>query len=156
MKIDVNKIVEVHGVKVVSFERYSKLGIFVGFANALYDVDEDCIALNEDPVPNQPHYNRDLILLHEIVHWTAHPKRLDRHLDRSTEELVAEIAGRQIGELLGFDGKLLAARFEEGITKAGIGNYMLAAQEADKATNYLWHDRLTCEEFEGMSYWIYK
>ncbi len=156
MKITVADIVRVHKVKVVSFEKYAELGIFVGLANALYDTEEDCIALNDNPVPNQPTYNKDLILLHEIVHWTAHPKRLDRRLDRSTEELVAEIASRKLGELLGFDNKLVVARFEEGITKAGIGNYMQAAQLADKAVDYLYHSRHTCEDFGEMSHWVYK
>lgn len=155
MKIRVSKIVSVHKIKVVSFEKYAKMGIFVGLCNALYDTEEDCIAINEHPVP-QPHYNKDLILLHETVHWTAHPTRLNRKLDRSTEELVAEIAGRTLGELLGFDSKLLAARFEEGIVKAGIGNYMRAAAEATKAVDYLYHSRYTWHDLGEMSYWEYK
>ena len=81
-------------------------------ASAFYTQDKDKVVLPEkENFKSEAHYYRTL--MHELVHSTGHPSRLDRKLknsfgsvDYSKEELVAELGSYFMGAHLGlpYDG----------------------------------------------------
>lgn len=81
-------------------------------------------------------------LFHEIIHWTGHTSRLDRHLDKAEEELVAEIGSSFICGLTGLTVKTLnnQVSYIHGWLNNQDSNpsYIIqASQKAQKAVEFL-------------------
>jgi len=99
--------------KLPAFDRLERVETFVKHTNARVDIEEDygacyigatdriCMPLPEDFVgtptssPLESFYST---LMHELVHWSGHPTRLDRQLGKkhglkkyAEEELIAEL-----------------------------------------------------------------
>ncbi len=85
-------------------------------------------------------------LMHELVHWTGHPSRLDRRMGRihtpeyAREELVAELGAAFVCATLGITGPLTHAEYLNawlGILKADKRAIFAAASAARQAAAFL-------------------
>ena len=88
-----------------------------GGACAFYSPLDDRIQLPE-PSAFKDRGSYYATALHELVHWTGHPKRLDRNLGRrfgeaayAAEELVAEMGGAFLATSCRLDGQLQHAEY---------------------------------------------
>jgi len=95
-------------------------------------------------VDSQSYYST---LLHELVHWTGHEKRLKRDFSLkfgsqgyAREELVAELGAAFLCALLGVRGKLRHAEYIASwlkVLRADPGALLQAGMDAGKAVRYL-------------------
>ena len=92
--------------------------------------------------------NHDATLLHEMVHWTGHSKRLKRQIlnsygseDYAFEELVAELGAAMAGALLGlpYEGLQHDAYIKSWLKslKSDPRHIVKAAKQASAAVQYL-------------------
>ncbi len=81
-------------------------------------------------------------LFHELIHWTAHPARLNRQLDVAEEELVAEIGSAYLCGLCGISNSVLEnqSSYVKGwLSKIGIDPSIIvrASISAQHSLKYL-------------------
>ncbi|WP_374632866.1 ArdC family protein [Ferrovibrio sp.] len=99
-------------------------------------------------------------LLHESVHWSGGPKRLNREFGKrfgddkyAFEELIAEIGAAFLCARLGIQGELQHASYIQSWIKVLKGDkraIFTAASQASKAVDFLFeHAGLEYEEHEG-------
>ena len=120
MKLGTNlqDLLDLHRVRIVPYKDYERVSgellkpVFKEVA-AFYDTELDIIAINpESPDPTP----LELIVTHELIHWTGHPSRLDRESlahDWVTEEMVANLGMVILGGYLQFDTKVLIDVFRQ-------------------------------------------
>ena len=151
----IDKLIKANNIRIVGFEDYAKQGFMISLANAVYDTVNDCIAINDNPIP-QPDYNRELVLLHEIAHWTGHPSRLNRITPtREAEELIADLAAHALGEKLNLPKDTLDNFLWKTLDEYSNVNLAYAYREVERIMGMLWTTRFVCEDNGLMSYWEY-
>jgi antirestriction protein ArdC len=78
-------------------------------------------------------------LFHEIVHWSAHPSRLDRQLEDAAEEIVAELGSAFLAVDFSIDGFVRShASYIQGYLPENASEAIyIAALLAEDAVNFL-------------------
>lgn len=140
------------GIKLLSYDQVPKSakGSFNAKWYAFYDCISDYVAFN--PNPKSKIVDLDECLLHEIVHWSGHSKRLGRdaivksengkmnslsHIDIATEETTAQIGMYLLAIQLGFDKKQYRAKRDIYLLSWGNVNEIMANKDAKLAVNFI-------------------
>lgn len=132
--------------KVDAFIRATKADIRHGGDHAFYRIKDDFIMLPEvSAFESYEHYLATA--LHELVHFSGHPSRLDRQLgnrfgtkEYAAEELVAEFGAAFLCAHLGVEGRLRHSEYIRewvSLLKDDPKAIVTAASQASKAADYL-------------------
>ncbi|MBX3141521.1 MAG: DUF1738 domain-containing protein [Trueperaceae bacterium] len=126
--------------------RKARVALVHGGTEAFYSPHRDEITMPEiGAFRNESSYYATL--LHEVVHWTGHPERLQRRpaagsamASYAAEELVAELGAAFLCAALGVKGEMRHAAYLEHWLKAARADpsYLFqAAMRAEQAVGYL-------------------
>lgn len=119
----------------------------MGMAAGYYDSQEDYIGLNERALESD---RVNEVVLHELIHWTGHPSRLNRNTitsqlhgmrptsyDYHTEEATAQMGMFKLACLLGLDKELHLMLLNVYLTMFPEANLAKADWDSNQAVGYL-------------------
>lgn len=147
----VQRLSDLLGIRIHTFLEIQCMGVipmcsYYFVANGVYEASKDVIGLNECKL------NTDMnsVALHEIIHWTGHPSRLNRpfianctksvyydnYYSRSTEEATAQLGMFYLAEALDLhiDAKQLLDQYLACYPSADLTK---AAKDARDAANWI-------------------
>jgi antirestriction protein ArdC len=147
----VQRLIKSSGAHVVPFYKVQNTMSkrMLGYSTGAYSSRFDVIAINTlDTYKGTLPWNINVTLLHELIHWTGHEKRLNRKsVTRKiarintqtyhTEEAIAQYGMYYLAIELGFDKKHYAKVLRAYLKEYPLADRVKARKAAKAATTYL-------------------
>lgn len=148
--LSVQNLIDASGAMVLTYEeafQIIKRDLMALLSNGFYNQKIDFIAVNENPLDPR---NFDLVLLHELTHWTGHPNRLSRQVmikcsqgirpdlsEIHTEEATAQFGMYNLAIALGLDAKRASYELRAYLCNFPLADMAKAEYDGNCAAQYL-------------------
>lgn len=149
------RLVKNLNIRLLSFAECFVSGILIDpdicqNSNGFYECYHDFIAFNHTPKPSIDDLNS--CILHEIVHWSGHPTRLNREAVKAgsellihelepsvihTEEVTAQLGMFKLATCLGLNNERYLEMTNRYIARYPLANYLDADMESTKALEFI-------------------